>query len=150
MTSIIGGTALVDKALILRKMGDLDLYQKQIGEFSGITVQDCREDWKSQRIVERTLQMMIETCVDIANHIVSDRGMRTPTSYSDTFKVLLENGIIDRKLFDIMEKMAKFRNVVVHQYEGVDAEIVVIILKKHLIDFERFREAILAHLKKTG
>lgn len=139
---------MVDKALILRKIDDLDLYQRQIQEFSGITVQEYREDWKTQRIVERTLQMMIETCVDIANHIVSDRGMRTPTSYSDTFKVLFENGIIDRDLFDIMEKMAKFRNVVVHQYEGVDAEIVAIILKEHLADFERFREGVLAYLKK--
>lgn len=148
MTSITGGTGLVDKALILRKIDDLDLYQRQIQEFSGITVQEYREDWKTQRIVERTLQMMIETCVDIANHIVSDRGMRTPTSYSDTFKVLFENGIIDRDLFDIMEKMAKFRNVVVHQYEGVDAEIVAIILKEHLTDFERFREGVLAYLRK--
>lgn len=139
---------MVDKALILRKIDDLDLYQRQIGEFSGITVQGYREDWKTQRIVERTLQMMIETCVDIANHIVSDRGMRTPTSYSDTFKVLFENGIIDRDLFEIMEKMAKFRNVVVHQYEGVDAEIVAIILKKHLADFERFREGVLDYLRK--
>jgi uncharacterized protein YutE (UPF0331/DUF86 family) len=34
-----------------------------------------------------------------------------------------------------MEKMAKFRNVVVHQYEEVDAEIVVAILKKTLRGF---------------
>jgi uncharacterized protein YutE (UPF0331/DUF86 family) len=47
-----------------------------------------------------------------------------------------------------MEKMAKFRNIVVHQYEEVDAEIVVLILKKYLGDFERFKEAILDYLKK--
>ena len=140
--------ALVDKSLILRKIGDLELYQKQLAEFSDITVQSYSDDWKTQRIVERTLQMMIEICADIANHIVSDRAMRIPTGYSDTFKVLFENGVIDKGLFDIMEKMAKFRNIIVHQYEKVDAEIVVIILKKHLADFERFREAILAYLKK--
>jgi uncharacterized protein YutE (UPF0331/DUF86 family) len=46
-----------------------------------------------------------------------------------------------------MEKMAKFRNIIVHQYEEVDAEIVITILKKHLSDFERFKEAVLAYLK---
>ncbi|MCX5718422.1 MAG: DUF86 domain-containing protein [Nitrospirae bacterium] len=90
---------------------------------------------------------MIETCADIANHIVSDRGMRSPTSYTDTFKVLFENNIIDSELFTIMEKMAKFRNIVVHQYEEVDAEIVIIILKKHLGDFDRFKDAVLIYLK---
>jgi uncharacterized protein YutE (UPF0331/DUF86 family) len=138
---------LVDKAIVLRKISELEVYQKQIKEFSDITLQGYKEDWKIQRIVERTLQMMIETCADIANHIVSDRGMRTPTSYADTFKVLLENNIIDSKLFTTMEKMAKFRNVVVHQYEAVDTEIVVAILKKHLGDFDKFKEAILTYLK---
>jgi len=40
-----------------------------------------------------------------------------------------------------MVKMAKFRNIVVHQYETVDAEIVVLILRKHLDDFENFSKA---------
>ena len=35
---------------------------------------------------------------------------------------------------------------VVHQYEGVDAGIVLTILKNHLVDFERFRDAVLAYI----
>lgn len=138
---------MVDRAVVLRKISELEVYQTQIKEFSDITLQGYKADWKIQRIVERTLQMMIETCVDIAGHIVSDRGMRTPTSYADTFKVLLENNVIDSELFTIMEKMAKFRNIVVHQYEVVDAEIVVVIMKKHIGDFERFKESVLSYLK---
>ena len=57
--------------------------------------------------------------------------------------------MIDAELAGIMEKMSKFRNVVVHQYEGVDAEIVIAILKKHLTDFERYKNAVLAYLKST-
>lgn len=137
---------MVDKNMVLRKLSAIDEYLKQIREFSDITVDKYGADWRTQRIVERTLQIMIETCADIANHIISDRSMRIPTSYSDTFKVLLENGAIDKDLFAVMEKMAKFRNIVVHQYEEVDAEIVIIILKKHLDDFIRFKEAILTAL----
>lgn len=44
--------------------------------FSDLTIQDYKADWKTQRIVERTLQMMIETCADIANHIISDTNAR--------------------------------------------------------------------------
>ena len=138
---------MADKTVVLRKLSELEIYQKQVQEFSGITLADYQADWKTQRIVERTLQMMIETCVDIANHIVSDRGMRPPTSYADTFKVLMENSIIAPELFNVMEKMAKFRNVVVHQYEGVDAEIVIAILKKHIKELEKYKEAILTHLR---
>ena len=138
---------MVDKNMVLRKLSTIDEYLKQIREFSGVSIDEYKSDWKSQRIVERTLQMLIETCADIANHIISDRNMRIPTGYSDTFKVLLENNVIDENLFAVMEKMAKFRNIVVHQYEEVDAEIVIIILRKHLDDFVRFRDAILGSLK---
>jgi len=140
---------LIDKTVILRKVSELEVYQNQIREFYDVTPQDYKAGWKTQRIIERTLQIMIETCADIANHIVSDRGMRSPTSYADTFKVLFENNIIDYELFTIMEKMAKFRNVVVHQYQEVDAEIVILIMKKHLGDFERFKEAVLSYLKES-
>jgi len=139
---------LVDKTVILRKLSELETYLKQIREFAGVTFHAYNTDWRTQRIVERTLQMMIETCADIANHIVSDKGMRTPTGYADTFSVLLENAVIDPDLSTMMKKMAKFRNVVVHQYENVDAEIVITILTKHLNDFERFQEAILSYLNR--
>jgi uncharacterized protein YutE (UPF0331/DUF86 family) len=85
-------------------------YLKQMGEFSSVTLEEYSRDWKVQRIVERTLQMMIETCADIANHIISDRGYRTPDNYGDTFRVLHENGVLKKDLFEIMLKMARFRN----------------------------------------
>lgn len=140
---------MVDKAVVLRKLSELETYLKQIREYSGITLSEYQGDWKTQRIVERTLQMMIETCVDIAGHIVSDKGMRAPTGYADTFRVLLESKIISPDLCRSMEKMTKFRNVVVHQYEQVDGEIVIAILNRYLNDFERCREAILAYLRDS-
>ena len=139
---------MVDKSLILRKLAELDLYKSQLTEFSAVTLENYKTDWKTQRIVERTLQIMIETCSDIANHIISATSTRPPTSYADTFRVLFENGVISEELSGIMEKMAKFRNVVVHQYEQVDAEIVISILRKHLGDFDKFKEAVISYLKR--
>lgn len=138
---------MVDKAVVLRKLSELGTYYGQIKEFTDIAIDNYKNDWKTQRIVERTLQIMIETCTDIANHIISDRGMRPPTTYADTFMVLLENKIMSPEMFATMEKMAKFRNVVVHQYEKVDAEIVILILKRHLNDFDKFKEVILSYLQ---
>jgi uncharacterized protein YutE (UPF0331/DUF86 family) len=66
-----------------------------------------------------------------------------PVSYADTFKSLAEGGLITPQISDVMEKMAKFRNIVVHQYEKVDTEIVIMILRKHLADFLVLRDAVL-------
>jgi len=139
---------MVDEALILRKLAELDQYYGQLKEYENTTVDQYSDDWKIQRIIERTLQMMIETCVDIAGHIIADKGFRIPKSYADTFKVLLEERILDRKLSAVMEKMAKFRNIVVHHYDKVDVEIVIAILKKDLADFIRYKAAIIQLIEK--
>lgn len=140
---------MVDKLIVLRKLASLKEYRAQIREFESITLEVYRSDWKAQRIIERTLQMMIELCADIASHIVSDNCLRTPETYSDTFRVLGENGILSPEQTVVMEKMAKFRNIVVHQYEAVDAEIVILVLRKHLDDFEKFEKSILATLSNS-
>ena len=46
-----------------------------------------------------------------------------------------------------LEKMAKFRNIVVHDYDRVDEEIVIGILRKSLDDFIKFKDAIIVFIK---
>ena len=138
---------MVDKTLILRKLAELEEYLEQVKEYTGITAERYSKDWKAQRIVERTLQMMIETCADVAGHIISDKKFRVPATYADAFRVLYENGILNKGLFETMEKMAKFRNIIVHHYDKVDTEIVIGILKKNLKDFSAYKVAIINILK---
>lgn len=139
---------MVDKTLVMRKLSELEEYLNQIKEFSSITLEEYTDDWKTRRIVERTLQLMIELCTDIAGHLISSEKLRVPTSYADTFKVLLEGKLIDTSLYQVMERMAKFRNIIVHNYDKIDESIVVTILNKHLDDFLLFRDAILKALEE--
>ena len=138
---------MVDKALILRKLAELEEYLGQVKEYASISVDRYSKDWKAQRIVERTLQMMIEICTDVVGHIISDKGYRVPATYADTFRVLYENDMLNKGLFETMEKIAKFRNIIVHHYDKVDAEIVVGILKKDLKDFSAYKDAIINTIK---
>jgi uncharacterized protein YutE (UPF0331/DUF86 family) len=140
---------MVDKALVLRKLAELEQYLGQVREYANVTVEQYSSDWRIQRIVERTLQIMIETCVDVAGHIISDRKYRIPKSYADTFRVLHEENILEKELFETMDKMAKFRNIVVHNYDVVDTSIIVIILTKHLDDFITYENAIINALKDS-
>ena len=130
---------MVDRDLILRKLANLDLYVRQVSEYRHLTVEEYRKDWKIQRIIERSLQMAIEVCADIATHVIADRGLRVPTTYAEAFEVLVEAGLLDARLGETMVRMSQFRNVIVHQYTEIDPAIVVRILREHLEDFARFR-----------
>ena len=135
---------MVDRDLFLRKLADLDQYLGQVSEYRDITIDQYRGDWKTQRIVERTLQMAIEMCVDIVNHVIADRGLRVPATYAEAFEVLGEAGLLDAARRDAMIRMSKFRNVIVHDYARVDPAIVVRILREHLEDFAQFKAAVLS------
>ncbi len=137
---------MVDKTLLLRKLAELEEYLKQIKEYAKVSAEQYSKDWRIQRIIERTLQMMIETCADIAGHIISDKGYRVPTSYADMFRVLYEKEILAKELFETMEKISKFRNIIVHHYDRIDPEIVVNILRKDLDDFLIFKNTIVTLL----
>jgi len=138
---------LVDKNLVLRKISQLDEYHSQILEFAQVTAAEYSAEWKTRRIVERTLQVMIELTADIGHHIIADQGLRTPDSYADTFRVLGEAEIIDASLSSMMQSMAGFRNVVVHGYDKIDEGIVISILSQRLGDFILFKDAVLAFIK---
>ena len=140
---------MLDKNLILRKLSELEDYQSQLEEYKNITVNAYNNDWKVQRIIERTLQLMIEICVDISHHIISAKKYRIPTSYSDTFLVLFEQQVFDEALLGRLQQMAKFRNILVHNYEKVDPEIVIPLLKQNLNDFTLFGNSILEILNNS-
>jgi len=144
-----GGTQLVDKSLILRKLTELEDYYQQLQEFSSLSLQQYEKSWKAQRIVERTLQIMLELSVDIASHIISDKNLRTPKSYADTFTVLEEAKILSKQLAQTMQKMAKFRNIIVHGYDKIDAAIVIDILKNRLNNFLTFKNEIISFLQEN-
>ena len=129
---------MVDRDLVRRKLAELAEYVTQVSEYRVLTVARYRADWKTQRIVERTLQMAIEACLDIASHVVADRGLHAPATYAETFEILVRAGLMSPSLGDAMIRMTGFRNVIVHEYTGIDAEIVVRVLHDRLEDFRSF------------
>jgi uncharacterized protein YutE (UPF0331/DUF86 family) len=94
------------------------------------------------------LHIVIEACIDIAQHIISDEGFREPTNYRDTFAVLTEQGILGKGDLERFENIASFRNLIVHYYERVDDAIVYRVFKENLPDFDLFVDRIINYLER--
>ena len=88
------------------------------------------------------LQVSIECCLDIANHIISAEGFRAPKDYADSFKVLKERDVVDEDLAMKLRQMAKFRNRLVHLYGEIDDTYVYEFINKDLHDILDFKRAI--------
>jgi uncharacterized protein YutE (UPF0331/DUF86 family) len=138
---------VVDRDLLRRKLAEIAEYVTQVSEYRDLTVEGYRADWKTQRIVDRTLQMAIEACVDVASHVIADRGLRAPSTYAETFEILVRAGLMSPGLGRVMADMVGFRNVIVHEYARIDADVVIRILRGHLGDFRRFETEALRWLQ---
>lgn len=77
----------------------------------------------------------------ISNHIIADKGFRTPQGYADSFAVLLEEGILPAKLVERMKMLAGFRNIFVYDYLEFNDNIVYDSLK-NLNDFKEFAKRV--------
>ena len=122
----------------------LETYLGQLAPYRGLDVESYQADWKTQRIVDRTLHLAIETCMDVADHIVADRRLRVPETGAESFEILAEAGLLATSLGTALASMVGFRNILVHDYARLDPAIVVRVLQKDLTDIERFRYAVQA------
>ncbi len=89
------------------------------------------------------LQVSIECCLDVANHIIASERFRAPKDYADSFAVIKEEGIIPSDLGQKLRQMAKFRNRLVHLYGEVDNQYVYEFIRKDVKDILQIRKYII-------
>ena len=90
------------------------------------------------------LQVSIECCLDVANHIIASEHFRAPEDYADSFKVLEEQGMVDPEEGLKLRQMAKFRNRLVHLYGEIDDAYVHDFMLNRLQDILKFEAGIAA------
>lgn len=110
--------------------------------FQNLSLDEYREDDDIQTIVERKLQLAIQTCMDIANYIIARQKLHIPDDEENIFLVLSQEGIIEDDLAKRMKGMVNFRNILVHEYLEIDNEIVHTKLTENLQDFDKFARSI--------
>jgi uncharacterized protein YutE (UPF0331/DUF86 family) len=133
---------VVDRDLILRRLALLDTYLTQLAPYRALDAAAYQQDWKTQRIIERTLHLAIEVCMDVADHLVADRRLRVPETGAESFEILGEASLVPAELGHALARMVGFRNILVHDYARLDPEIVIRVLREDVNDLERFRDLV--------
>lgn len=139
---------MVDRELVSRKLARLRGYVNELRNARDIDWEKYRSDLRSRAFVERYIHLCIEEVIDIANHFVSFHKWREPASFRDLFYILRTNNVIPEEHLLTFQRMASFRNMLVHRYESIDDELVFGIFSKHLGDFDLFIGLVSDWLKK--
>jgi len=98
---------------------------------------------------ERHLEVAIQACLDIANHIVAALGLEKPKKKAnEVFSVLTKEKIISQETAEIMKKVIGYRNVLVHEYLEVERHQTYLNIQKGLKDLAKFGQEIEKFLEK--
>ena len=127
--------------VIQRKLALLDNYlirlQQQLND---VDSESFKNDWALQRMAERSLQVMIKVVVDIAERIIALKNAGPVASAAQALEKLVDLTVI--KSAQPYTEMIRFRNLIVHQYEEINPDIVYHIAKNNLDTFRQFRDEI--------
>lgn len=141
---------MIDKEKIESLFNELDKYLKELSELSSLPVSEYLDNSRNVYSGRYLLQIAVETCINIGNHIISRQELGVPKEYADTFRILQSNNIIPQQLLETLVLMTRFRNRVVHLYWDIDDKLVFEIIKNNYKDFTKFRTAVLKYLKSLS
>jgi len=134
---------MVNKRVLSSKTDAARRHVARIVEKRQVDLPVFLEDLDLQESILFNFQMAIQSCIDIASHVVAEEELGIAGSTNELFYLLEENGIIPTALAERMVQAVGFRNLIVHEYGRVNLEIVYRAARENLDDLLEFMQVIL-------
>ncbi|KIH75377.1 Uncharacterized conserved protein YutE, UPF0331/DUF86 family [Geoalkalibacter ferrihydriticus] len=137
--------------ILLTKLDALQRCLARVAAKTPESVDLLQKDLDAQDIITLNLERAVQTCVDIAAHVVAQHNTPAPSTMGEGFDRLHDLGIISEHTALRMKNAVGFRNIAVHEYQKIDWLIVYRIITEHLDDFKDFARQVLEWADgKTG
>lgn len=107
------------------------------------TAEDLRKNFDLQDIISINLERAVQTCVNLASHLLAENNGPTPVTMAQSFTLLADKKIISEEVSSALVKSVGLRNLLVHEYSKIDWEIVARVANEHLDTFRNFAREIL-------
>jgi hypothetical protein len=83
---------LVDREVFDRRLGRLEVVLRSLRGLAGVERERFLHDLALQAQAERWLYVAAECSLDLAHHLIADRGWKTPATYREAFMVRRPKG----------------------------------------------------------
>ncbi len=130
---------MVDQHVLMSRLSALDGYLTELKAFARWSREEFLDDPHRHHLAERFLHLACECMLDVAQHVISDLGLRQPNDYKDTMEVLRQEGFLSHELARRLQGWMGFRNVLVHLYLDIDHGKSYDTIRDDLGDLEDFK-----------
>lgn len=141
----------LDQDSVNEKLKKLRTITAKLGQLKNEPYEKFLADYKISDTALHNLVLGVEVVVDIGNHLLAEVYQMSADSYADVITKLAEAGVVPRAFADENADMARFRNLIIHEYGQIDLEKVYNYLQKApdiFREFARYYQALLE--QETG
>jgi uncharacterized protein YutE (UPF0331/DUF86 family) len=139
---------MVDRDLVASKLSDLAGHLSRVRAHRKATADELRRDRDALDLVAFNLMLAVQTCADIASHVIADEGWPAAASLGAGFERLRDQGVISAPVCEALARAVGLRNVVAHGYAGVRPELIHAAATAGLLDLEAFAREVATWLQK--
>lgn len=137
---------MVRRDLVTQKLAELAERVARVRAHCTATADELRTHRDALDLVAFNLMLAVQSCADIASHIITDEGWPAAASLRGAFERLHEHGVLDHPTADALARAVGLRNVVAHGYAGVDVAAVHAAATRGVADLDAFARQVAAWL----
>jgi uncharacterized protein YutE (UPF0331/DUF86 family) len=135
---------MVDRDLIAAKLAELADRVARIRAKCPATEDDFRNDRDALDVVSFNLMLALQSCADIASHIIADERWPVATNLAGGFNRLRDQGVITPGTAYALCRAVGLRNVVAHGYAGINPSMVYHAAVNGVADLDAFAKEVAA------
>lgn len=137
----------ISKRVVTDRLAWID---RMLGEIHSLPLQsqsafmaDSRNIWAAESCLRRSLEALF----DLGRHIAAKGFGEAVTEYKEIASALQRRGVVSADEMKLMQKLAGYRNRLVHFYHDVSAEELYEICSSRLGDVEKITDTLRAWIK---
>lgn len=139
--------AKISKRVVTDRLAWID---RMLGEIRSLPLQsqsafmaDTRNIWAAESCLRRSLEALF----DLGRHIAAKGFGEAVTEYKEIASALRRRGVVSAEEMKLMQKLAGYRNRLVHFYHDVSAEELYEICSSRLGDVEKIANTLRVWIK---
>jgi uncharacterized protein YutE (UPF0331/DUF86 family) len=135
---------VVDVDVVARKLAELSLRLARIRAQSPEDSASFESNQDAFELASFNLLLAVQSCLDIASHLIADEGWEPPATLGEAFLRLQDHGVLTPETARAMKQAAGMRNLLAHGYETVDPEQLQEAAVQGVADLESFSREVAA------
>lgn len=141
---------MVNRDLLAAKLVEIATRIARVKSHLPRDVAELRSDADALDIVAFNLMLSVQSCSDIASHLITDEGWPAAQTLGDAFSRLEEQRVISSQTAQRLKQAVGLRNVVAHGYARLDVERCFEAATVGLGDLEDFARQVSAWVNQLG